>query len=74
MLNEESITEIIEALPTLELKLNILALLGSFEFIKELMKYNQISTIFPYAKVIVFSKIPIIYNYLQVMNISFYKI
>lgn len=51
MLDEEIVKEIAEPLPNIELKLNIMAMLGHFDFIKELMKNNSTDAILPYAKV-----------------------
>lgn len=51
MLNEEIVKEIIETLPNIELKLNILAMLNHFDFVKELIKNNYTDAIVPYSKV-----------------------
>lgn len=51
MLNEEAVKEILEALPTTELKLNVLAMLNNFDFVKELIKNNCTGAIIPYVKV-----------------------
>lgn len=54
MLDKESVNEIIETLPNANLKLNLMAMLNYFDFIKELIKNNYIDAIAPYAKVCLF--------------------
>ncbi|XP_065220353.1 uncharacterized protein LOC135845608 [Planococcus citri] len=51
LLTEDAVKEVIDTLPSMEMKLNVLAMLNSFDVAKELVKNNCFSVIFPYAKV-----------------------
>lgn len=51
VLSEDIVKEIVETLPNTELKLNVLAMLSSSDFVRDLVMNNCLEVVFPYAEV-----------------------